>query len=163
MILLQIQIQIFNNIKSPEEYIDFYFNESDDILQENVFWFIDLNNSNFNNDICLKAIMSITWKVIQKEIYFSKINQNIGSFNSNNYNIMYNKIKEIISKYKKDLMDVKKPLLGKNRDKSQEIIDKFFSYARIYEENESKIDNNDKNKENKKDDEAEENKKELKK
>ena len=154
----------FNNIKSPEKYIDFYFNDSDDIFQENVFWFIDINNSNFNDDIGLNAIMSIIWKVIQKEIDFSQISRNIGLFWPNNNSIIYSKINEIILKYKNDLMDVKRPLLGKNRDKNQEIIDKFFSYASIYEEKENKIDN-DKNKENKKEEnkESEENKNELKK
>ena len=154
----------FNNIKSPEKYIDFYFNDSDDIFQENVFWFIDINNSNFNDDIGLNAIMSIIWKVIQKEIDFSQISRNIGLFWPNNNSIIYSKINEIILKYKNDLMDVKRPLLGKNRDKNQEIIEKFFSYASIYEEKENKIDN-EKNKENKKEEnkESEENQKELKK
>ena len=143
-----------NSIKNFEKYIDFYSNDSVDILQEKVFWFIDINNYCFNDDECFKAIIKIIWKVIQKEINYSGLNINLGSFDNNNSPI-YNRINELIMKYKNDAVDIKKSLLLKNREKHQEIIDKFFSYANIYEEN--KIDKK------KEDEEKKENKNELKK
>ena len=135
---------LFSNIlKEYEKFIDYYVNDSDDIFQENIFWFIDINNYYYNDDNCFKTIIQIIWKVIQKEINFAGVNLNIGSFDQNNNNIIYNKINEIIIKYKNDLTEIKKHLLIRNKEKNQEVIDKFFSYSSIYgkniNENNSKI------------------------
>ena len=135
---------LFSNIlKEYEKFIDYYVNDSDDIFQENIFWFIDINNYYYNDDNCFKTIIQIIWKVIQKEINFAGVNLNIGSFDQKNNNIIYNKINEIIIKYKNDLTEIKKHLLIRNKEKNQEVIDKFFSYSSIYgkniNENNSKI------------------------
>ena len=127
-----------NTIKYSEKYIDFYLNDSDDTMQEIVFWLIDINNYYFNNEDYFHLIEKLIWEVIQKEISYSGLNINIGSYGHNNSPI-YNRINEIFLKYQNDLMDIKKPLLVKNREKNQEVIEKFFSYSYNYEENISNI------------------------
>ena len=149
---------LFSNIlKEYEKFIDYYVNDSDDIFQENVFWFIDINNYYFNDDNCFKSIIQIIWKIIQKETNFAGLNINIGSFDQNNNNIIYNKLNEIIIKYKNDLTEIKKQLLIKNKERNQEVIDKFFSYSTIYgesnNEKKNKIDSDNKKRENKAKDE----------
>ena len=123
-----------NTIKNFEKYIDIYFNDSDDTIQGKVFWLIDINNYYFNNEDYFHLIEKLIWEVIQKEISYSGLNINIGSYEHNNSPI-FNRINEIFLKYKNDLINIKKPLLVKNREKHQEVIEKFFSYSNNYEEN----------------------------
>ena len=131
---------LFDNIYDSIKLIDFYYNESKENVQENIFWYIDLNNNNFNQFTYATFIGKIVWKVLQKIINFNKLNINIGSFDCNN-NINKN-FHELIIKYKTDLIENKYPLLTENNIKSQEIINSYLGYK-------NNIINNNLNKDNK--------------
>ena len=120
------------------KYIDFYYNNLSETNQENVFWFIDINNSFSNDDICFNGMIRIMYNVIQKQINFIGLNINIGSFNQNT-NIVCNKFIEITMKYQNDIIDRKRPLLRHNREKNQEVIDKILSYKENYREKDNNI------------------------
>ena len=139
-------ILFFDTKNDSNRYIDFYLNESEDNLQHKVFWFIDINNSFFNDNTCLNALIRIMWKVIQKQINFIKLNINIGLFEKDNNSAIFNKFCEMILKNQNDVNEIKKLLLIKNREKNQEIINKFFSFTNNNDEvnNSINIDNNDK-------------------
>ena len=121
---------LFDNIYESIKLIDFYHNESKDNIQENIFWYINLNNNNFNPFTYITFIGKIIWKVLQKIINFNKLNVDIGSFDSNN-NINKN-FNELIIKYKTDLIENKNLLLTKNTIKIQEIINNYLGYKNNY-------------------------------
>ena len=118
---------IFDTLYDSNKYIDFYCNDSEEFIQEKAFWFIDINNSFFHNNMCFNTTQRIVWKVLQKVINFIGLNINIGSYEKNNSEI-FARVIELMLKYQSDLIDLKKSLLIKNRLKNQEIIDKFFIY-----------------------------------
>ena len=131
-----------DTVYDSKNYIDFYLNNSEEKIQQNIYWFIDINNISSNNDICFQALIRIMFKVIKKEIDYIGININIGSYEQNNNNIVYKKYNEIINKYQNDFYDMKKSLFNSNdSEKYQEIIDKFFCYNNLFEENIKNKDN----------------------
>jgi hypothetical protein len=108
-------------------FISFYKNNSNNILQKNIIYFIDINNYFSENDICFNAYIRFMWKSIQKEINFFGLNIDIGLFDKNNNNYICNKFKEIIMKYHNDLDENKKKLYtNKNRDKIQFILNEYI-------------------------------------
>ena len=130
----------FDTTYDSSKYIDFYNHNLSETCQENVFWFIDINNVFYNDDIIFNAMIRIMFNVIQKQINFTGLNINIGSFNQNN-SIVCQKFIEITMKYQNDIIDKKKPLLRDNRNQNQEVIDKILSIK----ENNNNIKHNDNN------------------
>ena len=124
----------FDTNNDSKKYIDIYLNESKDYIQQNAFWLIDINNPFFSDDVNFNALSRILWIAIQKEINYIGIDINLGPFGQNNNNVIYTKFYELLMKCKNDLLEHKKPLLLRNRDKNQEIIDKFFSYSHNYDD-----------------------------
>ena len=100
----------FDTNNDSYNIINFYKNQSIDIIQKNIFWFIDINNYFSGDDCCFNAFIRILWKAIQKEINFLQINIDIGLFDKSNSNYICNKFKEIIMKYHNDLDENKKSL-----------------------------------------------------
>ena len=110
----------FDTNNDSYNLVDFYQNQSVDILQKNVALFLDINNYFSGDDCCFNAYIRFMWKVIQKEINFLKLNIDIGLFDKNNDNYICNKFKEIIMKYHNDLDENKKSLYNNpSRDKIQ--------------------------------------------
>ena len=133
----------FNNkifFDKVNQYIDFYSNSSNDFIQNNIFWFIEINNIHLNDDTSFNIIIKLFWKIIYKGImYIGLLNKNnIDSMEKYN-NIIYNQLYELKIKYKNDLIYIKKPLFFKNKEKNQEIIDKFFNYSKNCAQNENKL------------------------
>jgi len=110
----------FDTNNDSYNLINFYLNQSVDILQKNIILFLDINNYFSEDDCCFNAYIRLMWKAIQKEINFLKLNIDIGLFDKNNNNYICNKFKEIIMKYHNDLDENKKPLYNNiNRDQIQ--------------------------------------------
>ena len=110
----------FDTNNDSYNIINFYLNQSVDILQKNIILFLDINNYFSEDDCCFNAYIRLMWKAIQKEINFLKLNIDIGLFDKNNNNYICNKFKEIIMKYHNDLDENKKPLYNNiNRDQIQ--------------------------------------------
>ena len=96
-----------------EKNVDIYFNN---IFQQTAFWFIDVNNDNFQNNICIESLRRLFWKIIQKEINIQMLNIDIGNFSQNNDNIVCKKFREITELYQNDMYSNKTALLL-NEDK----------------------------------------------
>ena len=110
----------FDTNNDSYNIINFYLNQSVDILQKNIILFLDINNYFSGDDCCFNAYIRLMWKAVQKEINFLKLNIDIGLFDKNNNNYICNKFKEIIMKYHNDLDENKKPLYNNiNRDQIQ--------------------------------------------
>ena len=108
-----------------EKNVDIYFNN---IFQQTAFWFIDVNNDNFQNNICIESLRRLFWKIIQKEINIQMLNIDIGNFSQNNDNIVYKKLNEITELYQNDMYSNKTALLL-NEDKKifQELFNNILS------------------------------------
>ena len=98
---------------------------SSNIVQEYIFWFIDINNMFHENDCCFNAIIRIMWKSIQQQINFMNLGIDIGQFNKNNNGVICQKFKEIIANYHKDL-DLNKKKLYKTQMRVQ--LQRAFDY-----------------------------------
>ena len=83
------------------------------LVQEYIFWFIDINNMFNENDCCFNAIIRLMWKAIQQQIDFMKLGIYIGQFNKNNTGVVCGKFKELIMSYHNDL-DINKKILYKS-------------------------------------------------
>ena len=140
----------FDTNNDSYNYINFYLNNSNNEVQKNVFWFIDINNYFSDDDCCFNAFIRIMWKAIQKEINYLKLNIDIGLFNKNNDNYICKKFKEIIMKYHNDLDENKKSLYNNiNRAKIQEIFDCFLNPINNDKKDKSHIYNTFRNNDNK--------------
>ena len=108
-----------------EKNVDIYFNN---IFQQTAFWFIDVNNDNFQNNICIESLRRLFWKIIQKEINIQMLNIDIGNFSQNNDNIVCKKFREITELYQNDMYSNKTALLL-NEDKKifQELFNNILS------------------------------------
>ena len=62
-----------------EKCLDFY---SDNIFQSMTFWFIDINNNNFTNNILVESLKELYWRDIKKQISNQILNIDIGKLNS---------------------------------------------------------------------------------
>jgi len=125
------------------KYKDFYSNDPNSNIQKNVFWFLDLNNKFSNDNMSYNSIIRAFWYAIQEALNFMGLKINIGIYEENKNNIMNIKYNEMMNKYQNDLFDNKIPLLhNANKDKYQEIIDKFFCYTNLYRQNTNKAYNN---------------------
>ena len=110
----------FDTYNDSYNIINFYKNQSIDILQKNIIYFIDINNHFAKDDCCFNCFIRFLWKTLQKEINYLNINIDIGLFDKSNNNLICNKFKEIIMKYHNDLDEHKKYLYTNiNRDKIQ--------------------------------------------
>jgi hypothetical protein len=135
----------FDTNNDSYNYVQFYFNNnSDDEIQKNAFWFIDINNYFTDDDCCFNAFIRFMWKAIQKEINYLGLNIDIGLFNKNNNSYLCKKFKEIIMKYHDDLNENKKALYSnQNRKKIQDTYNTSFN--NIYNNNNNKRNNNNNN------------------
>ena len=132
-----------NNLYFNLKYKDLYSNDSNNNMQKNVFWFIDLNNKHSDNNICFNSIIRVFWNAIQEKLNIMGLKINIGLYEENKNNIMKHKYNEMMNKYQNDLFDNKIQLYNNtNKDKYQEIIDKFFCYTNLYnQDNSNKVSN----------------------
>ena len=133
----------FDTNNDSYNIINFYKNQSIDILQKNIILFIDINNYFSEDDICFNSFIRFMWKAIQKEINFLRLNIDIGLFDKRNNNYICNKFKEIIMKYHNDLDEHKKTLY--NNIKRDDLQFKFNNYIINNSnniDNKSKINNN---------------------
>ena len=98
------------------------------IIQNYVFWFIDINNSYNENDYCFNTIIRLMWKAIQQQIDSMNLGINIGQFNKNNNQIICSKFKELIMDYHNDLDMNKKPIYKSQMKKQlQKVFDYYFN------------------------------------
>ena len=110
------------------------------IVQEYIFWFIDINNVFYENDCCFNAIIRIMWKAIQQQMYFMNFGIDIGQFNKNNTGNICGKFKEIILNYHNDLdMNKKKLYKSQIRKQLQKVFDYYFNKKNIYNSNKKSI------------------------
>ena len=132
----------FDTNNDSYNLINFYLNNSIDVIQKNSFWFIDINNFFSDDDCCFNTFIRFMWKTIQKEINYLGLNIDIGLFDKNNNNNICNKFKDIIMKYHNDLDENKKSLYNNmNRDKIQETYNNCFISINNYNKR-SKTNNN---------------------
>ena len=110
-----------------EKCLDFY---SDNIFQSMTFWFIDINNNNFTNNILVESLKELYWRDIKKQISNQILNIDIGKLNSNNENMIYNEFKKLTDNYENNF-DVKKLLLNEHKKIFQVVSDKFLSIDNI--------------------------------
>ena len=98
------------------------------IIQNYIFWFIDINNQFNENDYCFNTIIRLMWKAIQQQIDSMKLGINIGAFNKNNNQIICTKFKELIMDYHNDLDSNKKPIYKSQMKKQlQKVFDYYFN------------------------------------
>ena len=98
------------------------------IIQNYVFWFIDINNPFNENDYCFNTIIRLMWKAMQQQIDSMKLGINIGPFNKSNNQIICNKFKELIMDYHNDLDMNKKPIYKSQMKKQlQKVYDYYFN------------------------------------
>ena len=107
-----------------ENNIDFF---SNNISQQTLFWLIDINNNNFENQICNESLKRLFWKIIKKQIIIQSLNINIGEYSQNNESLIYNKFLEITNLYENNFYNNKRLLLLNQDNKIfQEIFDKYL-------------------------------------
>ena len=98
------------------------------IIQNYVFWFIDINNPYNENDYCFNTIIRLMWKAIQQQIDSMNLGINIGQFNKNNNQIICSKFKELLMDYHNDLDMNKKPIYKSQMKKQlQKVFDYYFN------------------------------------
>ena len=121
------------------------------LVQEYIFWFIDINNMLHENDCCFNAIIRLMWKAIQQQIDFIKLGIDIGQFNKNNTGVVCGKFKELIMSYHNDL-DMNKKVLYKSqlRKQLQKVFDYYFNKSNNNKKNINVYDNNKLNNKNNK-------------
>ena len=118
------------------------------LIQEYVFWLIDINNQFNESDYCFNTIIRLMWKSIQQQIDFMHLGINIGLFNKNNNQIICSKFKDLIMDYHNDLDTNKKPIYkSQMRKQLQKVFDYYFNiYAKVNNSKtniyEKKINNN---------------------
>ena len=125
------------------------------IIQEYIFWFIDINNMYFESDYCFNSIIRIMWKAIQQQIDFMNLGINIGPFNKSNAGNVCNKFKENIMSYHTDLKMNKKNLYKSPIWKN--LLKVFDYYFRTKNINNQKINTNIDKKQNNKNNNANDN------
>ena len=117
----------FDSNNNPNMYIKSGYNNSN-IIQEYIFWFIDINNNFYENDCCFNSMIRIMWKTIQQQIDFMHLEINIGQFNKNNTGVVCDKFKGIIMNYHNDLEINKKSLYKSQlRKQLQKVFDYYFN------------------------------------
>ena len=110
------------------------------IIQNYVFWFIDINNSYNENDYCFNTIIRLMWKAIQQQIDSMNLGINIGQFNKNNNQIICSKFKELIMDYHNDLDMNKKPIYKSQMKKQlQKVFDYYFNNSNKNNNNKTNI------------------------
>ena len=110
------------------------------IIQNYVFWFIDINNSFNENDYCFNTIIRLMWKAIQQQIDSMNLGINIGQFNKNNNQIICSKFKELIMDYHNDLDMNKKPIYKSQMKKQlQKVFDYYFNNSNKNNNNKTNI------------------------
>ena len=93
-----------NSKKKPFEKFDLknnldFFSNNTSATQFNSFWFIDINNTNFENNTFHDYMEILFWEILQKEIDYQKLDINIGKLDKNNKNIIYTKFLELLYIY----------------------------------------------------------------
>jgi hypothetical protein len=114
------------------------------IVQEYIFWFIDINNIFHENDCCFNAIIRIMWKSIQQQLNMMNFGIDIGQFNKSNMSVIFNKYIDMIMNYHNDLKINKKILYKSHyRHHLQNVFDYYFNKKKIFNKNNTNIyDNN---------------------
>ena len=114
------------------------------LIQDYIFWFIDINNQFNESDFCFNTIIRLMWKSMQQQIDFMNLGISIGQFNKKNNEIIIIKFKELIMNYHNDLDINKKPIYkSQMRKQLQKVFDYYFnnynklnsSKINIYESN----------------------------
>ena len=106
------------------------------VLQEYIFWLIDINNFFLENDCCFNTIIRIMWKSIQQQFELMNLEIDIGEFNNNNNGTFQEKFKELISNYQKDFNNNKKSLYKSKLGKQlQKLYDFYFNSKNINKKN----------------------------
>ena len=113
------------------EQLDFFSKKN---IQQNCFWFIDINNTDLENNRCLESFKILFWTIIQKEIDYQKLNINIRKFDKNNKNIIYQSFKELTDLYKVKININNSLLLLYDKEIFHEIIDKYLKDNKIPKE-----------------------------
>ena len=120
----------FESNNNCTDYVTSYF-ENIKNLQENVIWFVDMNNNmvntNYMNEKCLKAIVRIFWIAMQKQMINLKWNINIGLFSEDNKTNLSLKYKDIIMPYFNDSATKKVLHKPEIRNSAQNIYDFCFN------------------------------------
>ena len=107
-----------------ENNLDFFSNNT---IQQNSFWFIDINNNNFENQICNGSLKRLFWKIMTKEIISQSFSINIGEYSQNNQSLIYNKFHELTNLYENNFYNNKRLLLLNQDNKIfQEVFDKYL-------------------------------------
>ena len=117
----------FGDIKDLDYNLDFY---SDNILQKKTFWFININNNNFEHKRLFYSILEIFWRSIQKQINNQILKIDIGKFNLENTNLMFNRFRKVADHYINNF-ESKKLLLNKYKKIFQKISDTFLNIDNI--------------------------------
>ena len=109
-----------------DDHLDFISNTSSEV-QKNSFWFIDINNNNLENNICINSLKTLFWTLLQKEINFLKMNINIGNFDKSNKNMIFKRFSELLDLYETNITINKRLLiLDKQKEMFQVILDKYL-------------------------------------
>ena len=110
------------------------------LIQNYVFWFIDINNPFNENDYCFNTIIRLMWKAIQQQIDSMNLGINIGPFNKNNIQIICTKFKELILDYHNDLDMNKKPIYKSQMKKQlQKVFDYYFNNSNKNNNNKTNV------------------------
>ena len=115
----------FGDIKELNKYLNSY---SDNIIQKNTLWFININNNNFEHKRLFYSIMEIFWRSIQKQINNQILDINIGILNPENTNLIFNRFSKLADRYINNFEN-KKPLLKEYKN----IFEKVKIYLKKYQ------------------------------
>ena len=117
------KISYFEDL-SLENNLDFYTNDS---LQQNLFYFIDINNNNLENNKNVESIKRLFWKLIKAEIKSQGLNIDIGKFGANDENKVYSNFNTLTELYENNINNNKRILLKQENKIFQEILDKYLN------------------------------------
>ena len=122
----------YHNNKSIDSYISLCKDDtSNNNIQNDIFWFIDLDNENSHDNKYFNAFIKMIWKVIKEQVNLLDLNIDIGEFNNMKKSILYQKFNEIIIQYYNNNFKLKKPFFNgeENMEDYQKILDKYFHYS----------------------------------
>ena len=117
----------FEDIKKLDTHLNFY---SDKILQETTLWFININNNNFTHKKLFHCIIQIFWRIIQKQINHQVLKIDIGKYNPENTNLIFNRFSNFSNHYINNFEN-KKLLLKEYKNIFQKVSDNFLNIDNI--------------------------------
>ena len=117
----------FEDIKKLDTHLNFY---SDKILQETTLWFININNNYFTHKKLFHCIIQIFWRIIQKQINHQVLKIDIGKYNPENTNLIFNRFSNFSNHYINNFEN-KKLLLKEYKNIFQKVSDNFLNIDNI--------------------------------